>query len=158
MGRGRRRRGQFDVHAVPEFGSRSRHGPPGVREYGEQRLPAEAAEDHHGAHGRCEEGQFGRRASVGSGRVRLGVGLLSGGAQCTGAVIRTPSRRRPSSRWVAVGWLARPTACSAAYSHSPLRSPVNMRPVRLAAVRGRRQADDQQPGASVAEAGTGRPQ
>ena len=43
-----------------------------------------------------------------------GVGLLSGGAQCTGAVIRVPRSARPSPMWVDVGRLARPTACSAA--------------------------------------------
>ena len=43
-----------------------------------------------------------------------GVGLLAGGAQCTGAVIRVWCSVSPSPRWVALGWLAKPTACSAA--------------------------------------------
>src|SRR5690606_33527122 len=60
-----------------------------------------------------------------------GVGLLAGGAQWTGEVIRTPWRSRPSSACSDVGWEARPTSYSAWYSTSPERSPVNIRPVRL---------------------------
>ena len=61
-----------------------------------------------------------------------GVGRLAGGAQRTAALTQAPSRRRPSSALREVGWLARPARCSAAYSQSPERSPVNIRPVRLA--------------------------
>ena len=61
-----------------------------------------------------------------------GVGRLAGGAQCTGAVIRTPRSTKPSSMAVEVGCDARPARCSAATSTSPERSPVNIRPVRLA--------------------------
>ena len=60
-----------------------------------------------------------------------GVGLLAGGAQCTGEVMRTPYSSSPSSTLTAVACDASPTSCSAAYSTSPERSPVNIRPVRF---------------------------
>src|SRR5690606_34098863 len=56
-----------------------------------------------------------------------GVGLLAGGAQCTGAVTRTPYSRRPSSACTEDGCEASPTSYSAWYSTSPERSPVNIR-------------------------------
>ncbi len=44
------------------------------------------------------------------------VGLLSGGAQCTGAMIRSPVNSSPSPEWVAYGWEASPARCRAEYS------------------------------------------
>jgi hypothetical protein len=59
------------------------------------------------------------------------VGLLAGGAQCTGEVTRTPYSSSPSSAVTAVGCEASPMSYSAWYSTSPERSPVNIRPVRF---------------------------
>src|SRR5699024_4610970 len=59
-------------------------------------------------------------------------GLLAGGAQCTGAVMRQSCSTIPSPAATACARLASPARCRAAYSHSPDRSPVNIRPVRLA--------------------------
>ena len=55
----------------------------------------------------------------------------AGGAHRTAATIRVPIRRCPSPAWVLVGRAASPARCNAAKSQSPLRSPVNTRPVRL---------------------------
>src|SRR5947208_6006105 len=60
-----------------------------------------------------------------------GVGLLPGGAQRSAAVMYASRRRRPSPRCREVGRLAKPAWWSASKSQSPLRSPVNIRPVRL---------------------------
>ncbi len=57
--------------------------------------------------------------------------MFSGGAQRHGATMNASRKRSPSSRCTLVGWLANPARCSAAKRKSPLRSPVNMRPVRL---------------------------
>ena len=68
----------------------------------------------------------------GSGRISTGVGLLAGGAQRSGrgdVGVHGARGRRPRERMSA--WLAKPASCSARKSQSPLRSPVNMRPVRL---------------------------
>ena len=60
------------------------------------------------------------------------VGLLAGGAQRLIALTQAPRRRNPSSALTEVGLFASPARCIAANSQSPERSPVNIRPVRLA--------------------------
>src|SRR5439155_1487964 len=59
------------------------------------------------------------------------VGLLKGGAHRTAAVTYASRRLRPSPRCSDVGRSAKPAWWSASKSQSPLRSPVNIRPVRL---------------------------
>ena len=62
-----------------------------------------------------------------------GVGLLPGGAHFTAAVTHASGERAARRRRATdVGWLASPARCIARNSQSPLRSPVNTRPVRLA--------------------------
>jgi hypothetical protein len=60
------------------------------------------------------------------------AGRLSGGAHRTGAVTHASVSSSPSSLATEVGWFANPVRYSDANSQSPERSPVNMRPVRLA--------------------------
>jgi hypothetical protein len=81
----------------------------------------------------------------------------SGGAQCTADVTNTPSRRRPSSRCTDVGWLANPVRCSARNSHSPDRSPVNIRPVRFAPWAAGASRPRSPPARGSPKPGTGRP-
>jgi hypothetical protein len=59
-------------------------------------------------------------------------GRFAGGAQWAAAVTTESRSSRPSSMAVAVGWLANPARHIARYRKSPDRSPVNIRPVRLA--------------------------
>ena len=59
----------------------------------------------------------------------------------------------PSPTCVEVGWLARPARYSAAKIQSPLRSPVNTRPVRLPPCAAGRQPDDGDPRVGRAQAG-----
>ncbi|CPU66836.1 Uncharacterised protein [Mycobacteroides abscessus] len=84
--------------------------------------------------------------------------MLSGGAHRTGAVTRIPVRRRPSSAETDVAWLARPVRCMAAKRKSPLRSPVNMRPVRLAPCAAGASPTTTIPARSSPNPGTGRAQ
>src|SRR5262249_27893148 len=102
------------------------------------------------ASSRSSQGRQVSRSSI--------VGLLAGGAQCTGAVIRTPYRVSPSSALVETGWLASPARYSAAYSHSPLRSPVNIRPVRFAPCAAGARPTTQIRASTGPNPGTGRPQ
>ena len=60
-----------------------------------------------------------------------GVGLFSGGAQRAAATMRVPMIRCPSPAVTLVGCAARPDRYSDANRKSPLRSPVNTRPVLL---------------------------
>ena len=94
-------------------------------------VPGERAEadDHLGAgqQRQLPQGRYGRQASR---SVRQPA--------CWPAA-RSGPRPRPSSRAASgrrrarrLGWFASPARCSAANSQSPERSPVNMRPVRLA--------------------------
>ena len=56
---------------------------------------------------------------------------MAGGAQRKAAVMRVSCRMRPSSRCLESGELANPNLYRAPNSQSALRSPVNIRPVRL---------------------------
>ena len=86
------------------------------------------------------------------------VGRFAGGAQWTDAVIQTSVSASPSSARTECGWLASPARCRAAYSQSPLRSPVNIRPVRFApCAAGASPTTRMRPCGSPNE-GTGRPQ
>ena len=86
-----------------------------------------------------------RASTAGAARRARGRGRASGRTSpspawsaCSRAA-RTGRRRRSAARSAParrrsrhdVGWLAYPARCSAAYSQSPERSPVNIRPVRL---------------------------
>ena len=110
-----------------------------------------------------------RRPSAGAPRARAarngaqvsrsaGVGALAGGAHFTGAVIQASDNRRPSSATTDVGWLARPARCIARNSQSPLRSPVNTRPVRLAPCAAGASPTTTMRAAGSPKPGTGRPQ
>ena len=57
--------------------------------------------------------------------------MLSGGAQRTAAVMYRSFNFMPSSRSMAVGWLANPVSYSTGYMKLPEASPVNGRPVRF---------------------------
>ena len=59
-------------------------------------------------------------------------GMFRGGAHRTEEVTQQSRSLSPSSRATEVAWLANPARWSARYSQSPDRSPVNIRPVRLA--------------------------
>ena len=59
-------------------------------------------------------------------------GLLSGGAQRTADDTHAPVSRSPSSRPTDSSCVASPARCIARYNQSPLRSPVNIRPVLFA--------------------------
>src|SRR5450631_3476612 len=87
-----------------------------------------------------------------------GSGLFAGGAQRTAAMIRTPVSDWPSPAWVLVGRLAYPARCSAAYSQSPLRSPVNIRPVRLVPLAAGASPTTRICGSGSPKPGPGRPQ
>src|ERR1700724_694840 len=87
-----------------------------------------------------------------------GVGALAGGAQRTGAAIRIPLGCNPSAASTLVGWLTSPARNSAAYNWSPERSPVNIRPVRLAPCAAGASPTISTPGRSDPKPGTGRPQ
>ena len=74
---------------------------------------------------------------------------------------RAAHRRRDPARRAAAGrrrdrsrsaWLAKPARASAANRKSPERSPVNMRPVRLRAVRRRREPEHEHARVRIAEA------
>ena len=88
--------------------------------------------------------------------VALGRRRLVGGRRAAhgGGDVGVDAARRPSSARDRLG-LVREAACgcSDANRKSPDRSPVNTRPGAVAAVRGGREPDDQQPGARIAEAG-----
>ena len=86
------------------------------------------------------------------------VGTLSGGAQCTGEVMRTPSSSKASPACSLTGCDAMPTRCRLAKSHSPLRSPVNIRPVRLAPLAAGARPTISPWGLVLPKAATGRPQ
>ena len=97
--------------------------------------------------------RYGRQASRSS-----GVGLFPGGAHRLTAATYAPRSSSPSSRATDVGWFASPHAMQR-------REQEVARPVAgedpagaVAAVRRRRQADDQDPRPGIAEPGTGRPQ
>src|SRR5450631_2052165 len=87
-----------------------------------------------------------------------GSGLFAGGAQRTAAMIRTPVSDWPSPAWVLVGRLAYPARCRAAYSQSPLRSPVNIRPVRLVPLAAGARPTTRIFGSGSPNPGPGRPQ
>ena len=78
------------------------------------------------------------------------MGLLSGGAQRTAAVMYRSFSVSPSLRSVALGWLANPVSYSTGYMNLPEASPVNGRPVRLEPCAPGR-SHDQHPRLSVAE-------
>src|SRR5208283_4557612 len=86
------------------------------------------------------------------------VGALAGGAQRTGATIRIWLARNPSAASTLVGEFTRPARYSAAYSWSPERSPVNIRPVRLAPCAAGANPTISSRGRSDPQPGTGRPQ
>lgn len=65
-------------------------------------------------------------------RISFGKGLFCGGAQRTTAVMRQSVSLSPSFGPTEWGLFAYPARWSARYSQSPLRSPVNIRPVRFA--------------------------
>ena len=65
-------------------------------------------------------------------RISSTVGLLSGGAQRTAALMYASVSFSPSSRETLVGCEAKPVANKTLYRKSPELSPVNIRPVRLA--------------------------
>ena len=84
-------------------------------------------------------------------RAPSGVGLFAGGAQCTGAVIRTPVSTRPSSTAVDVGCDAQPGAVQRGEQHVAAAVAGEHPPGAVGAVRGRRQPDDQHPRIGRAE-------
>ena len=97
---------------------------------------------------RARATRYGRQrvALVGRGLVgRRGAAHRGGdvGAVSTQAVVAV----------ALVGWFAQPGRCRARNSQSPERSPVNTRPVRLPPWAAGRQADHQQRGVGIAEAG-----
>ena len=60
-----------------------------------------------------------------------GDGRFCGGGQRTTAVTHAPTASNPSSRPMLSGWFDNPARHIAPHSHSPDRSPVKTRPVRL---------------------------
>ena len=95
-------------------------------------LVAERAEAHHdpqaGRAAASSRSRNGRQASRSAGQ----SAGWPGGAHLTAEVTQASRSSSPSPRRSDVGWLANPARCIARYSQSPDRSPVNMRPVRLA--------------------------
>ena len=75
---------------------------------------------------RSSRSRYGSHAAI-----SVGVGLLSGGAHRIAAVMYASFSSRPSPACVDVGWLANEAWWSASNNQSPLRSPVNILPVRL---------------------------
>ena len=86
------------------------------------------------------------------------VGLLTGGAHRTPRVRRVCRSSCPSPACVLVGCVASPARCSAAYSQSPLRSPVKMRPVRLPPCAAGASPTTRMRGRRAPQPDTGRPQ
>ena len=126
-----RRRPQIDTHAVAEPRQRAWQRIPGGGQIRQQRLPAEAARDHHHPQRRREQLELADQPGP------AGVALVRSSA-CSRAARSEPPRpsgRRSAAarrrRCTLVGLAASPARCSAANSQSPLRSPVKMRPVRL---------------------------
>ena len=83
---------------------------------------------------------------------------MAGGAHFTAAVTHAPCSASPSPAWTEHGWLASPTRCIDANRKSPLRSPVNTRPVRLAPWAAGARPSTTMRAAGSPKPGTGRPQ
>ena len=117
----------------PNRGCGRRHAaPPAAASAGQRRVPAERRPGHDDPHPTARPAPAPRRARARRCPARPG-------SACSAAARSAPRRRTrvstsssPSPRWVLVGWLARPTRCRLANSQSPERSPVKIRPVRLA--------------------------
>jgi hypothetical protein len=77
--------------------------------------------------------------------------LVGGGAHLTAAVTHASVSTSPSSIATDSGWLASPARYIARNSQSPLRSPVNTRPVRFAPCAAGREAEHDDARVGVAE-------
>ena len=122
---------QDHLGAVPERRPRRRHRPALLGQRASSSACQPNAPSTTTTRGRDQRPARGARNGPHV-RRSSGVGSLAGGAQRTGAVTRTSVRVRPSSRDVEVACDANPVRCIAANRKSPERSPVNIRPVRLA--------------------------
>lgn len=121
---------QHCLGAVAEPRLGPRHVPAAAAGRPERGVPGDRPEGEHRAQARpgCSRSRSSHAAHVAFSSV---VGLLAGGAHRTAATIRSPVSTSPSPEATDVGWLAYPPRWRAAYSQSPERSPVNIRPVRL---------------------------
>ena len=104
------------------------------------------------------QGQLEGGERDGNCRVLPGEACCPAGAQRAAAVTRQSRSMSPSSRRSEAGWLANPDSWSASYSHWPLRSPVNIRPVRLAPWAAGAKPMTTSAAEGSPKAGTGRPQ
>ena len=89
---------------------------------------------------------------AGSARISLGAGLLAGGAQRSAAVIHASVRRRPSSRCDRRRLVREAGGVERSKSQLPLSVAREHAAGAIAAVRRRREADEQEPRAGIAEA------
>ena len=139
------------LRAVPEAWLWPRRRVPAGGQRPERGIPGERAEREHDPTF-ASSAELPARGTARRCRAPRCVGLLAGGAQRTAAAMYVSSSVRPSSARRDAGRSASPARCSAAHRKSPDASPVKTRPVRLPAVRRRREADEQDARVRVAEA------